>query len=286
MALDILTQIVERRKADIERLGVGMGFDIPAERKRALHPFVQQKGVILEVKRASPSKGDIAPGLDAVKTALAYQKAGAAATSVLTESNWFKGSLDDLKNVADAVDIAVLRKDFLVYPDEIDVAYKCGADAVLLIARILEKEVLARMLERVSSFGMTAFVELRLADDLQKLVEAKALAGANVPTIVCGVNARDLKDFSIDLLTPLTATLFLKAESGPPKPPPLPEALASRAFCWAKPPRATQARPPLLSKPLCLERKRPTRLLGKKSRTVASLRMEPPPRARKKIARL
>ena len=214
MALDILTQIVERRKADIERLGVGMGFDIPAERKRALHPFVQQKGVILEVKRASPSKGDIAPGLDAVKTALAYQKAGAAATSVLTESNWFKGSLDDLKNVADAVDIAVLRKDFLVYPDEIDVAYKCGADAVLLIARILEKEVLARMLERVSSFGMTAFVELRLADDLQKLVEAKALAGANVPTIVCGVNARDLKDFSIDLLTPLGFLEEIKAAMG------------------------------------------------------------------------
>ncbi len=214
MALDILTQIVERRKADIERLGVGMGFDIPAERKRALHPFVQQKGVILEVKRASPSKGDIAPGLDAVQTALAYQKAGAAATSVLTESNWFKGSLDDLKNVAVAVDIAVLRKDFLVYPDEIDVAYKCGADAVLLIARILEKEVLARMLERVSSFGMTAFVELRLADDLQKLVEAKKLAGANVPTIVCGVNARDLKDFSIDLLTPLGFLEEIKAAMG------------------------------------------------------------------------
>lgn len=214
MALDILTQIVERRKADIERLGVGMGFDIPAERKRALHPFVQQKGVILEVKRASPSKGDIAPGLDAVQTALAYQKAGAAATSVLTESNWFKGSLDDLKNVAAAVDIAVLRKDFLVYPDEIDVAYKCGADAVLLIARILEKEVLAQMLERVFSFGMTAFVELRLADDLQKLVEAKALAGANVPAIVCGVNARDLKDFSIDLLTPLGFLEEIKAAMG------------------------------------------------------------------------
>ncbi len=214
MALDILTQIVERRKADIERLGVGMGFEIPAERKRALHPFVQQKGVILEVKRASPSKGDIAPGLDAVQTALAYQKAGAAATSVLTESNWFKGGLEDLKKVAAAVDIAVLRKDFLVYPDEIDVAYKCGADAVLLIARILEKEVLAQMLERVFSFGMTAFVELRLADDLQKLVEAKALAGANVPAIVCGVNARDLKDFSIDLLTPLGFLEEIKAAMG------------------------------------------------------------------------
>ena len=214
MPRDILSQIVERRASDIARLGVSLGVEIPAERKRALHPFVQQKGVILEVKRASPSKGDIAPNLDAVQTALAYQKAGAAATSVLTESNWFKGSLEDLKKVAAAVDIAVLRKDFLIYPDEIDVAYKCGADAVLLIARILEKEVFAQMLERTAAFGMTAFVELRLADDLQKLVEAKKLAGANVPKIVCGVNARDLKDFSIDLLTPLGFLEEIKAAMG------------------------------------------------------------------------
>ena len=214
MPRDILSQIVERRASDIARLGVSLGVEIPAERKRALHPFVQEKGVILEVKRASPSKGDIAPNLDAAQTALAYQKAGAAATSVLTESNWFKGSLEDLKKVAAAVDIAVLRKDFLIYPDEIDVAYKCGADAVLLIARILEKEVFAKMLERTAAFGMTAFVELRLADDLQKLVEAKKLAGANVPTIVCGVNARDLKDFSIDLLSPSGFLEEIKAAMG------------------------------------------------------------------------
>ncbi len=214
MPRDILSQIVERRASDIARLGVSLGVEIPAERKRALHPFVQEKGVILEVKRASPSKGDIAPNLDAAQTALAYQKAGAAATSVLTESNWFKGSLEDLKKVAAAVDIAVLRKDFLIYPDEIDVAYKCGADAVLLIARILEKEVFAKMLERTAAFGMAAFVELRLADDLQKLVEAKKLAGANVPTIVCGVNARDLKDFSIDLLSPSGFLEEIKAAMG------------------------------------------------------------------------
>ncbi len=214
MALDILTKIVEGRKADIKKRGLDFGYEIPQERKRRVHPFIQEKGVVLEVKRASPSKGDIAPKLNASVTALAYQEAGASAISVLTEENYFKGNLGDLISVCQSVDVAVLRKDFLVYPDEIDIAYKCGADAVLLIARILEKDVLAQMLERVSSFGMTAFVELRLADDLQKLVEAKAIAGANVPAIVCGVNARDLKDFSIDLLTPLGFLEEIKAAMG------------------------------------------------------------------------
>lgn len=214
MAADILTQIVEGRKADMETRGLDFGYEIPQERKRRVHPFIQEKGVVLEVKRASPSKGDIAPKLNASETALAYQEAGASAISVLTEENYFKGNLGDLISVCQSVDVAVLRKDFLLYPDEIDVAYMCGADAVLLIARILEKDVLAQMLERVSSFGMTAFVELRLADDLQKLVEAKKLAGANVPAIVCGVNARDLKDFSIDLLTPLGFLEEIKAAMG------------------------------------------------------------------------
>lgn len=214
MALDILTKIVEGRKADMETRGLDFGYEIPQERKRRVHPFIQEKGVVLEVKRASPSKGDIAPKLNASETALAYQEAGASAISVLTEENYFKGNLGDLISVCQSVDVAVLRKDFLVYPDEIDIAYKCGADAVLLIARILEKEVLARMLERVSSFGMTAFVELRLADDLQKLAAAKSLAAGELPAIVCGVNARDLKDFSIDLLTPLGFLEEIKAAMG------------------------------------------------------------------------
>lgn len=203
MALDILTKIVDARKADIKERGIALGYEIPAERKRAVHPFIQKKGVVLEVKRASPSKGDIAPNLDAAATALAYQEAGASAISVLTEENYFKGNLGDLKRVCDSVDVAVLRKDFLVYPEEIDVAYKIGADAVLLIARILDQDSLGKMLSRCASLGITAFVELRLEDDLQKLAAARASdKEAGRATVVCGVNARDLKDFSIDLLTP------------------------------------------------------------------------------------
>ena len=73
---DILSEIVEKRKADIARLGVSFGFDIPKQRQRQVHPFLTEKGVILEIKRASPSKGDIAPGLDSVATAKSYAEAG------------------------------------------------------------------------------------------------------------------------------------------------------------------------------------------------------------------
>ncbi len=214
MAADILTQIVEGRKADIKKRGLDFGYEIPQERKRRVHPFIQEKGVVLEVKRASPSKGDIAPKLNASETALAYQEAGASAISVLTEENYFKGNLGDLISVCQSVDVAVLRKDFLLYPDEIDVAYKCGADAVLLIARILDQDVLAKMLCRCASFGITAFVELRLEEDLQKLAAAKSLAAGELPAIVCGVNSRDLKDFSIDLLKPLGFLERIKSVMG------------------------------------------------------------------------
>ncbi|MCR4901033.1 MAG: bifunctional indole-3-glycerol phosphate synthase/phosphoribosylanthranilate isomerase, partial [Treponema sp.] len=101
---DILTRIVEKRKQDIEQLDINFGFDIPKERQRPVHKFLTQKGVILEVKRASPSKGDISPDLDAGQTACSYAKVGAAAISCLTETNYFKGTLGDLMNVCSSID--------------------------------------------------------------------------------------------------------------------------------------------------------------------------------------
>lgn len=209
--MDILDEIVARRRADIAALGYTYGCSVPEKRMRgAPVPFVAAKGAVLEVKRASPSKGDIAPGLDAARTAAGYAAAGAAAVSVLTERNFFKGSLDDLCAVCRAVDAyaaesgapraAVLRKDFLLAPEELDVAYRCGADAVLLIARILDKGPLVAMARRCAELGMTAFIELRLEEDLEKL--AAVAAAVDSRFVVCGVNARDLKDFSIDLLVP------------------------------------------------------------------------------------
>ena len=223
---NIIEEIVARRKEDIGRLGWEYGSVIPKTRQRGKPlPFISEKGVVLEVKRASPSKGDIAPGLDAPATATAYAQAGASAISVLTERNYFKGGLDDLVDVCKAVDswsgaasgrrrIAVLRKDFIYAPEEVDVAYRAGADAVLLIARMLDEAALAAMLMRCGELGMTAFTELRLAEDLEKLVAAKK----SIPSpcrIVCGVNARDLKDFSIDLLKPASMLSRIRELLGP-----------------------------------------------------------------------
>ena len=96
---DILSEIIEKRKMDIEKSGLEFGFDVPKKRTRKIHPFIAEKGAILEVKRASPSKGDIAPGLNAGETALSYARAGAKAISCLTETNYFKGTLGDLMEV-------------------------------------------------------------------------------------------------------------------------------------------------------------------------------------------
>ncbi len=211
MQKDILKEIVEKRENDIKNLGVNFGFNLPTERKRKIHPFLQEKGVILEVKRASPSKGDIAPDLDSFKTAKIYSEAGAKAISCLTEQNYFKGSLQDLINVCAAVDEyesetkktgpAVLRKDFLTSVQDVEIAYFAGADAILLIARILSKDLILQMAQKAVSLGLSVLIEVRKSEDLEKL----ALVMQNVPhkNILCGVNSRDLKDFTIDMLIPV-----------------------------------------------------------------------------------
>ena len=220
--MNILDEIVAQRQKDIAQKSVSLGFEIPRERTRKITPFLPQKGVILEIKRASPSKGDIAPELNAPETAKIYAEAGAAAISVLTEEHWFKGNLNDLMSVCRAVDEfseqtgktppAVLRKDFLLSEEEIDVAFRAGADAVLLIARILETENLVKMAKKCENLGITALIELRLEEDLRKLGEV--VKSVSEKSIVCGVNARDLKNFSIDLLTPAALLAEIKKIAG------------------------------------------------------------------------
>ena len=220
--MNILDKIVEQRKKDIAEKGWSLGFEIPEKRTRKITPFLQEKGVILEIKRASPSKGDIAPKLNAPETAKIYAEAGTAAISVLTEEHWFKGNLDDLQSVCHKVDEfsiqtgknppAILRKDFLISKEEIDVAYKCGADAVLLIARILESEKIVEMAKKCQALGLTALIELRLDEDLKKLSQVVKIVDPKY--FVCGVNARDLKNFSIDLLTPAALLSEIRAIAG------------------------------------------------------------------------
>lgn len=220
---DILQTIVEKRRADIERLGLNFGIEIPEKRRVGHTEFLGNAGAILEVKRASPSKGDIAPDLDPVGLATIYAEAHAQAVSVLTEGNFFKGSLRDLIAVADLMEkrrqqrlhaCAVLRKDFLLYEDEIDVAFRCGADAVLLIARILDDEQLVRMAKRAQSFDIQAFVEVREKDDFRKLsVVTSALGADAAKTIVAGVNSRDLATFRTDPLIPASVRSKLPAKA-------------------------------------------------------------------------
>ncbi len=223
MSEDILAKIVRMRREDISRLGLNFGIEIPEKRRGGHTEFLGIAGAILEVKRASPSKGDIAPDLDPVALATTYAEAHAQAVSVLTEGNFFKGTLRDLIAVADLMErrrkqglhaCAVLRKDFLLFEDEIDIAYRCGADAVLLIARILEDNQLVKMAKRAQSFDMQAFVEVREVDDLRKLkVVTEALGESAAKTIVAGVNSRDLATFHTDPLVPASVRSKLPAKA-------------------------------------------------------------------------
>ena len=223
MSEDILQKIVRMRREDINRLGLNFNIDIPEARRVGHTEFLGNAGAILEVKRASPSKGDIAPDLNPVELATTYAEAHAQAVSVLTEMNFFKGTLRDLIAVADLMErrrqqglhtCAVLRKDFLLFEYEIDIAYRCGADAVLLIARILDDAQLVKMAQRTQKFGIQAFVEVREADDFRKLaVVTAALGDAAAKTIVAGVNSRDLATFHTDPLIPASVRSKLPAKA-------------------------------------------------------------------------
>ncbi len=204
---DILTRIIEKRLADIREKGFAYGHSVPTKRTRPIVPFLPKAGTILEIKRASPSKGIIAPDLDAKATAIAYKKAGTAAISCLTEENFFHGNLVDLQQACEGAGdkVAVLRKDFLLSEEEIEIAYLCGADAVLLIARILPEDTLLRMAEKAFSLGIAVLLEVREDSDLEKAFSAldKAHEMNADDKIVLGINSRDLKTFKIDLLIPL-----------------------------------------------------------------------------------
>lgn len=147
-------------------------------------------GVIAEVKRASPSRGQLAPINDPAELARAYQSGGARVISVLTEERRFNGSLADLDAVRAAVSIPVLRKDFIVRPYQIHEARAHGADMLLLIVAALEQPALASMLDRTESLGMTALVEVHTEEEADRALQAGAK--------VIGVNARDLKTLDVD----------------------------------------------------------------------------------------
>jgi indole-3-glycerol phosphate synthase len=147
-------------------------------------------GVIAEVKRASPSRGQLADISDPADLAALYAAGGARCISVLTEGRWFGGSLDDLAAVRAAVDIPILRKDFVISSYQVHEARAFGADIVLLIVAALEQQVLTGLLDRIESLGMTALVEVHDEEEADRALEAGAR--------VIGVNARDLRTLEVD----------------------------------------------------------------------------------------
>lgn len=168
--------------------------------------------VIAEVKKCSPSAGEIAPDCEASKQALHYQDGGAACISVLTEPEFFGGSFADLSDVADAVDIPVLCKDFVVDPVQLFLARGHGADAVLLMVSVLG-EGIGEYLDLANTLGLTALVEVHGDDELDLALRFK-------PALV-GVNSRNLRTLKVDAeqVTPVIARAKLSgavvvAESG------------------------------------------------------------------------
>jgi indole-3-glycerol phosphate synthase len=145
--------------------------------------------VIAEVKRASPSKGDLAPIADPAALAREFAQGGAAAISVLTERRRFGGSLDDLRAVRAAVDTPILRKDFIVTSYQLWEARAAGADLALLIVAALAQPELNALLEVTAEVGLTALVEVHDEDELDRALAAGA-------TLV-GVNARNLRTLDV-----------------------------------------------------------------------------------------
>jgi indole-3-glycerol phosphate synthase len=150
--------------------------------------------IIAEIKRASPSKGVINDRIDVSKTARSYEKGGAAAVSVLTEEDKFRGSMEDLRAVRRSVSIPVLRKDFVFDEFQIFEAAEAGADVVLLIATMLDDVTLEKLFHLAEKeLGLDALVEVHTAEELKR---AERL-GARI----IGVNNRDLHSFRVSLDT-------------------------------------------------------------------------------------
>lgn len=173
--------------AHVERVALAQ----PAARDAltALAPADRIK-VIAEIKRASPSRGDLAAIVDPALQAARYAQGGASAISVLTEQRRFKGTLADLEAVKARVDLPVLRKDFIATPYQVWEARAAGADLVLLIVAALDQRLLQQLHTLILELGMTPLVETHSREELER--------AADVGASLIGVNARNLSSFELD----------------------------------------------------------------------------------------
>lgn len=172
----------------------------------------KQSAVIAEIKKASPSKGVIRQNFDPVAIAQSYQAHGATCLSILTDVDFFQGSLDYLRAVRAVVDLPIIRKDFIIDDYQIVEARAAGADAILLIVASLDDAQLVHLYQTATDWGMSVLVEVHDSDEL-----ARAL---KLPLKLVGINNRNLKTFdvtlqtTIDLLKKMPADITVVTESG------------------------------------------------------------------------
>ncbi len=217
----ILAKIADERRADVRRNRMRKSLDhlcAEARQKPSNHRWFARaleqpnRSVIAEIKRASPSRGDIAGITDPLELANLYRTGGASAISVLTEPRHFKGSLEDLEMVSQSIALPTLRKDFIIDPYQIWEARAAGAAAVLLIAALFEdRDELAAMIRTCDAAEVDHLVEVHDEAELDRSLEAGAF--------VVGVNHRNLHTFEIDLtlfsrLRPKMGDVIAVAESG------------------------------------------------------------------------
>ena len=194
--VNIRDKIVEKRRSRIRAEGFSLGVEMPKTRETPVIPFGRTPHVICEIKRKSPSRGEISSNLDPVDQARRYIDRGITSISILTEEDHFSGSLEDIMRVKKAFPgVSVLRKDFLFAPEDIDVSYLAGADAVLLIASILDQAIIAELYKRAKSYGMMALVEVHDRHDISNV--------RGLRPELTGINSRDLNTFHVDFLHPV-----------------------------------------------------------------------------------
>jgi len=213
--MDILAEIIASKRAGLEATKRAL----PLEQLRATAAAARAGAaahalrnaltgnainIIAEFKRRSPSKGTIRENADAATIARSYQTAGAVAISVLTEENYFAGSLDDLRAVRAEVSVPLLRKDFIFDEYQVYESAATGADALLLIVAALDDATLARMLSLTEAeLGLDALVEVH--------TEAEMMRALAVGAKLIGVNNRDLRTFNVSIETSLALAQFAPA---------------------------------------------------------------------------
>jgi indole-3-glycerol phosphate synthase len=204
--MDFLSTIINQKRQRVETAKSSVSpavIKLMAQQSRAVVPHhalvsalsdEERINIIAEFKRKSPSRGEIRSGADPASMARSYETAGAAAVSVLTEEDYFDGSLDDLRAVRQAIALPVLRKDFIFEDYQVYESAAVGADALLLIVAALDDETLVR-LRRIAEdeLGMDALIEVHTREEMDRAVKSGAR--------IIGVNNRNLSTFEVSLDT-------------------------------------------------------------------------------------